>query len=573
MSAPQIAAGTCTSACHGSYNQPVWQPPATTHALCTKCHGTPSTTDSNAFRAPNIGAHQAHVRGIGSLGYSREIGCQECHASGSNVSFTNHMNGVIDVTFANASTARDNGVSATWTPGTYPNGTCSVYCHGAAMPSGDTSGTHRTPSWTADILSGTASSDCGRCHGNPPSSGSTAGIHTGQAPTTSCTTCHPHVNGSGGFDSESNRRLHINGQIDASGACNTCHGYPPTSGKHQTHTPAGRYSCGVCHYSTTPDGSTITAGGTHRNGTPNVLFAFYTSSEPILRGTTSWSDTTKECSNIYCHGNGQSMTPVSAPISWNTGGLGGQCNDCHQGPAGLNSGSHQQHYVKNSIQCLTCHRATIDSDPTYGNTNPTFHVNQRIDVSLYQVGETVTYDNVSAAYPSRYAKIPGRAPGSCSNTTCHGTSSPVWGTSTGVGCAACHDYDVVGSELTGGVWSGGYWGKFPQSSPDGFGAHARHINHIKTRLGYTSGLNAVNQAYGEAESDNLKVCGTCHSTNPVDHLNGSRQIFYQSSGNHPFMMGGSSGTSLLFGTTNPSYSAVDRTCSNLSCHYFTSPRW
>jgi hypothetical protein len=141
-------------------------------------------------------------------------------------------------------------------------------------------------------------------------------------------------------------------------------------------------------------------------------------------------------------------------------------------------------------------------------------------------------------------------------------------------CNACHDYDTVGATQTGGTWSGGYWGKFPKATANGYGEHAKHINYIKTRLGgYTVALNAVAQTYGAAGSDNVKVCGTCHSIDPAAHtINNSsaRSIFPTG---HPYKMGGAAGTSLLFGTANPTYDTVGKTCSNLSCHYFTSPTW
>ncbi len=353
--------GSCsTSTCHGA-TSPTWGA-NTANATCTKCHGTPSPVASNANMAPSVGAHQVHVRGTGTNSYSRELTCYECHNSGSTISFTNHMNGnTQNVVFTNASTARDNGATVSWTAGTYPNGTCSVYCHGVAMPKGDTSGTAKTPSWTANLMTGVAANDCNLCHGNPPTTGSTVGIHTSDVsqPTSSCTTCHIHFNGSAGFDSEANRRLHIDGLLQAKNDCDTCHAYD-------------------------------TVGAT------------------------------KDVSN---------------------------------------------------------------------------------------------------------------------------------------------------------VWSGGYWGKSPKSAPNAYGEHAKHINYIKTRLGYTGALNAVAQTYGAAGSDGVKVCGTCHSVDPAAHTtdNSSARSIFPSG--HPYLMGGTGGTSLLFGTSNPAYSVAGKTCSNISCHYFTTPTW
>ncbi|MDD2897326.1 MAG: CxxxxCH/CxxCH domain-containing protein [Desulfuromonadaceae bacterium] len=325
-----------TAVCHGA-SSPVWGA-NTANATCTKCHGTPSVSATNANMAPAIGAHQVHVRGTGTNNYSRELTCFECHNSGTSITFTNHMNGnTQNVVFTNASTAQKNGVVASWTAGTYPDGTCAVYCHGANMPKGDTSGTARTPSWTAStLMNGTLLTDCGTCHGNPPAAGSTATTHSGKTPTTSCTGCHSHFNATGGFDTEANRRLHIDGILQATGNCDSCHGYgvgtwaaapvinPEGKGAHEKHivylttkrftvtlapatdayagaTAAWTNVCGICHGNTAAN---------HRNSTVNVsldqTYLFGTS--PTLaqyNGTPGISSGTagkeKTCSNISCH--------------------------------------------------------------------------------------------------------------------------------------------------------------------------------------------------------------------------------------------------------------------------------
>lgn len=352
---------TCsTGVCHGT-SSPVWGA-NTANATCTKCHGTPSTIDSNANRAPAIGAHQAHVHGSGTHNYSRELTCFECHNSGSTVTFTNHMNGSTqNVVFTNASTARDNSVTASWTAGAYPNGTCTVYCHGTGMPRGDTSGTARTPSWTANSMTGVAANDCSLCHGNPPTAGTTLATHSGKAPTTSCSGCHTHFNAAGGFDSEANRRLHIDGILQANANCDSCHDYDSV-GAVWTGAPTNRYT---------------------------------------------------------------------TPGTWG----------------------------KNAIAA--------------GNT--------------------------------------------------------------------------------------------------GWGAHAKHINYIKARLGLSTPLDPVNQTFGVANP--RYVCGTCHTVTAANHNDSNRSINFNDGGNM-LAPGNAAQQSLLYLTgTNPAYNSGARTCSNLSCHYFTSPAW
>jgi len=156
-------------------------------------------------------------------------------------------------------------------------------------------------------------------------------------------------------------------------------------------------------------------------------------------------------------------------------------------------------------------------------------------------------------------------------------------------CDSCHDYDTVGATYASNVWSGGYWGKNSQDNlaiNEGFGAHAKHINWIKTRLGYTGALNASAQTFGAATTDPARVCGTCHTNNPANHTESGGSIVRTINfGDSAFLMGSTGGTSLLFGTTfpgqNPAYNGVSRTskattaktCSNISCHYFTTPNW
>jgi hypothetical protein len=282
------------------------------------------------------------------------------------------MNGnTQNVVFTNASTAAANSVVAAYTAGTYPNGTCTTYCHGASLKNGDTSGTNKTPSWTANMMTGTKLTDCAMCHGNPPTS--VPGSHLGQIPTTSCTTCHNHFDATGGFATEANRRLHIDGIVQSSG---------------------------------------------------------------------------------------------------------GGCNGCHD------------------------------------------------------------FDTNVATYDS-------------------GT----------------------------GKWSGGTWGKtnfggYPTA--EGSGAHATHINFIKSRLAIATAL-ATSGTFGLGEAAN--VCGTCHTNVLANHttgatgttLNQGRMINF---GDSNFKIG-TAGASLLFGSTNPVYNGAsgttggttNKTCSNLSCHYFTTPLW
>jgi hypothetical protein len=158
----------------------------------------------------------------------------------------------------------------------------------------------------------------------------------------------------------------------------------------------------------------------------------------------------------------------------------------------------------------------------------------------------------------------------------------------GGNCDSCHSYDTVGATYSAGKWTGGTWGKNSRDGltpNEGFGAHNKHINYIKTRLGFVAAMDPVGKTYGALGTDPANVCGTCHSNDPANHAMGGSTERSINFGDGAFKMGGAAGKSLLFGADlpaqNPIYSGVSgtssattaKTCSNISCHYFTTPVW
>ena len=130
-------------------------------------------------------------------------------------------------------------------------------------------------------------------------------------------------------------------------------------------------------------------------------------------------------------------------------------------------------------------------------------------------------------------------------------------------CDGCHAYDLTGGGTT---WTPAL------SGGTGTGAHIKHIAFIKSRLGIAT-LTATGKTFGIGEP--AGVCGTCHTNTGSEHDNGSRQITFGAGGASPNTMGAGYGgsMSLVFGGSNPSFSGAAKTCSNLSCHYFTTPNW
>ena len=134
------------------------------------------------------------------------------------------------------------------------------------------------------------------------------------------------------------------------------------------------------------------------------------------------------------------------------------------------------------------------------------------------------------------------------------------------GCNGCHDYDTVA----------GVWGKNPQAV-EGFGAHAKHIDHLKGR--FTITLSPLTDQFGTGAA--AALCGTCHTNSAANHSmggGGTRSINF---GDGTYRANGAAGFSFLFGAATPTYSGIvgnssavnPKTCSNISCHFQTTPLW
>jgi hypothetical protein len=135
-------------------------------------------------------------------------------------------------------------------------------------------------------------------------------------------------------------------------------------------------------------------------------------------------------------------------------------------------------------------------------------------------------------------------------------------------CDSCHSYNTT---------SGGTaWGKLTMYNPgdggyaglEGYGAHAKHIEYLKKRFPLYSSLKPTDTF---SSLSFQTICGACHTTNATYHSMDKsvnrRQITFSGRvstfGSTPFY-NGSSHTSSGF---------KPKTCSNLDCHYKTSPIW
>ena len=619
---PGDAVGTCQTAyCHsiGNLNVPNSQLPAGWTTLyrnpawngaaisCNGCHG-PSTASGYPDYATGLAGSvsaNSHPKHSGTGAGQSNINCSLCHnqvtTNGTAINGATpslHINGITqNVDFAASQSGA--GYTAVYNAGTK---TCNnFYCHSnvqGATGSGSPS-TFASPQWGG-------STNCGSCHLNMATDPTGTGSHKLHAGTTgnaqyTCSYCH-----GGNYTASSvDTALHVNKTINLSwttnavgttyskttsfaagsaayGNCSTnrCHGSgTPTWGN-----ATARTTCEKCHGSAASiavdGGFRDTAGSTLDTGAKTGahavhLGAWHTISNPIacsechsspanvtdfsthMNGSTTFTwgalattnlavpvYTAPVCSNTYCHfgksfGGYAPATP-NAAVSWTstsylTGvpSLAGDCGKCHQSPPST-TGSHTG--VTNINQCTTCH--------THVNADGTFNDKSKHIDGIVQGGD----------------------------------------------CASCHDYDAVGATYTAGVWTGGTWGKNPKGV-EGYGAHVKHINHIKTRLSIATVMSPTGQSFGLGDA--RRVCGTCHTNSTANHetsfgggAGGTRVINFGDSQYKEGYDGAAGGTSFLFDpaapTTNPpkyngvsgsSSSVSPKTCSAVGCHYATTPVW
>ena len=338
--AGQGIAPSC-NACHQAAGWANWQ------QSCSFCHGLKNATtkagydvavhpewaappDDIAFRLNGVtdgaaGAHQKHVNPAVANAVRGPIACAECHVVPATAIHT--LNLALDIPFGPLSHSQ--GASPTWAPATLTCGT--NYCHGSFSFNG-IQGTNSSLPWTGTLTG------CTTCHAMPPV-GHTYG---GSSNPASCAVCHPDtVLPSGAIDLAKGK--HINGLAEANGACNSCHGFPPTTGAHLAHfgaagagssygdlqiledkfpaatpasAPAGyAFGCGLCH------GGDFAAN--HAKGSVNVVLSSTGAPAGTLlarnAATAAYDATAKTCSGVYCHSSGQATPTFVTTPAWNSG--------------------------------------------------------------------------------------------------------------------------------------------------------------------------------------------------------------------------------------------------------------
>ena len=260
-----------------------------------------------------------------------------------------------------------------------------------------------------------------------------------------CNTTYCHSNGQGG-----NGLTAVSWSTTASsGTCVQCHDTKQTgttatglSGKHDKHmNPSNNpimglgngLNCIDCHARTASSNTTISDKSRHVN-----KFIDYTGAR--AGGSAKYNGSTKQCSSIYCHSNGNPGALVYAnPAAWTSTTTYG-CNGCHGttsaigapdytngGLGSTTANSHAKHVAgaTDTTVCSNCHVKSASA--TVGGkfrdyTAAMYHLNGTPNV-LFNAAKAGATASWSA--------------GTCNNVACHGGNTVQWG-STSVNCQDCH---------------------------------------------------------------------------------------------------------------------------------------
>ncbi|GAM09961.1 doubled CXXCH motif protein [Geobacter sp. OR-1] len=265
-------------------------------------------------------------------------------------------------------------------------------------------------------------------------------------------------------------------------------------------------------------------------------------------GSVKYNPSTKLCTNIYCHSNGNPAAIVyQNPVAWNVSATYG-CSSCH-GTSGSFAGapdypnggpvpsptanSHPGHVgvTSDTTICSACHAKTVSrsvSGVLKDYTAVRYHLNGSPNVYL---------DPLKAGAAASFN--PGNA--QCSNVICHGGNNTLsWGADSGKPkCQKCHGYRTPGWNALNGATA---------NSDAKVGAHFNHIS--STSYKYSRSMS----------------CAECHAASialPTDNVNATGH--YDTAPPAEISFNALAKTDGL----NPSY--MSGICSNTYCHGASLP--
>jgi len=592
---------------------------------CTFCHDTKSTT---ATVSQLSGKHDKHMNPTNNamIGTGNGFNCVDCHAPTiANINNTTiadkgkHVNAVLNYSGARA-------LKRNYSLG---SGSCSTYCHSNGNPSAvvfvSMTGSKL---WTGSATITT----CNKCHGRGNSTGypdyangggnsATSNLHAGHmnglTSTTDCADCHRKTAETG----VPNRfrpysTLHLSGGPNV--IFNKTKSYIGNNAN--VNTVGFQVTCSniVCHGSAAPVWGAQKAGSggagvrtcTKCHGTTTTAdYLTNYSSAMIAPGYNGeGTDTTQANSaptspRVGAHQRHMLGSAISAPV---------KCGECHMVVTNVRSGNHWNYSTatltfsgrattnghvpsvtrtNGIISCSTtnCHSGVSDSGTTMV---PFWNMTGLVKETGTTVGECIKCHAMPPT-GAAYANHPGSLNNSASISTvyascgsCHNNlSSSATSVSNAfadksihingvvnysMACNSCHDYDTLGG--TWGTVKNTNYGGTPTAEGRGGNAHYKHIEYLKAR--YTVTLNAASDTYGAGAM--ATVCGACHSINAGDHTTGTptnpRTINFGDAAGRAARKFGPSDP-LYNGNSGTSSSVNPKSCSNLDCHYKTSPIW
>jgi predicted CxxxxCH...CXXCH cytochrome family protein len=329
-------------------------------ADCSFCHGSKDSP------APDIGAHQAHLRG-GRLG--RAVECGECHAVPETVSAPGHLDDApAEVVLTGV--AESSAHRPSWNAS---DATCGEsWCHSPSA------GSPPSPPWNADVAL-----ECTTCHGLPPT--------PPHPQLDDCSSCH------GELVAPDNRTLldvtrHVDGVVDTDfdRSCTACHGdtnpAPPRAlsgetepsspgvGAHQLHLLGTERSravpCGECH---SVPAELLDPGHVDSRPPAEVVFSGAASA---FGGSPTFENGT--CRDTSCHGGAfpkqhQSGGTWTEPSWTDLSGRPSECGSCH----GLPPPPPHPHPT---FPCHACHGNLAEDDVTF--VRPELHVDGKITLAV-----------------------------------------------------------------------------------------------------------------------------------------------------------------------------------------------
>ncbi|MEI8259121.1 MAG: CxxxxCH/CxxCH domain-containing protein, partial [Deltaproteobacteria bacterium] len=337
---------------------------------CDSCHGSSGqaapprdTAGHTAVTARGVGAHQNH---LAASTWHAQISCTQCHAVPATLTAAGHIDTPLPAELTWGPIAMADGAMPSF------NGTTCTgsYCHGTTLQPG---GTDMTPAWT--IVDG-SQAYCGSCHGLPP-----GGTHPSGR---QCQICHSATMRTA--FAFANPALHINGIVDVSTACDSCHGSggdpaPPRDttgatttstrgvGAHQSHLGPSTWhapiECTQCHVVPTDPSA---PGHMDTAGPAELTWGPLATSDGA---TPAWDGTT--CAGAYCHGATLQPGGTNTTPDWTTvDGSQAACGTCHGLPPG---GTHPT-----NTNCELCHSTVMGAGGTI--VNPALHINGVVDVTV-----------------------------------------------------------------------------------------------------------------------------------------------------------------------------------------------